>query len=437
MSVSNKVPSYILAETIDNKPVEIIKAVKEALADHFACTIAGSRAKVSRIALEFASKQWGVGESSLVLQKQKLSPAGAAFVNGVLANALDLDDGHRLTKGHPGAVIIPAVLAAAEERKSNGAQFLNAVLVGYEVGIRAGIIAHQSRPDYHCTGSWGAIGAAAGVSRILALEKTEIEHALGIAEYHGTYSPMMRCIDNPSMLKDGIGWGSMAGVSAAYLAKLQFSGIPSLFSLTEGTKYIEDLRFVYQIQKIYFKPHACCRWAQPAVECLKEVMNKTKLTFEEIDRIIVYTFTESSRLSHVPPMNTEEAQYNLLFPIASFLVFGEIGPNQVLHELSHKDVLKAMKRIETKVDERFDAVFPEKAQSQIEVYTKMGTVIQSSIMKAKGDYDFPLSASEKRDKFFSLTTPIIGEKKSVLLLENIEHIEELDSINDLLKIIND
>lgn len=435
--MGDEVSSYIVKESIDKKSSATIKVLKEALADHLACTIAGSEAKVSEIAKQFARAQWGVGESSLFLDKQKLTPAGAAFVNAVMANALDLDDGHRLTKGHPGAIVIPAVLAAAEEKRSTGEEFLNAVLIGYEIGIRSGIIAHQNRPDYHCTGSWGAIGAAAGVSRIIGLKESEIKHALGIAEYHSTYSPMMRCIDHPSMLKDGIGWGCMTGVSSAYLAKSQFTGIPSIFSLDHGKEYVQELGKIDRIHNLYYKPYACCRWAQPAVECLKEVVSQTNITFEEIEKIIVYTFTESARLSHKPPSNTEEAQYNLLFPIAAYLLFGEVGPRQVLHELQNKDVLNGMGMIETKVDERFNSLFPEKAQSQIEIHTKSGTILKSSIMQAKGDYDFPLTEAEKKAKFFTLTNPIIGDKKSSRLLECIDQIEKLDSVGDLLSIIND
>jgi 2-methylcitrate dehydratase PrpD len=436
LSVDGEVSSYIVKESLENKSTETIKIIKEALADHIACTIAGSEAKVTRIAKQFAKTQWGVGASSLFLDEQKLTPAGAAFVNAVMANALDLDDGHRLTKGHPGAIIIPAVMAAAEEMKSTGKEFLNAILIGYEIGIRAGILAHQNRSEYHCTGSWGAIGAAAGVSRIIGLTEREVEHALGIAEYHSTYSPMMRCIDHPSMLKDGIGWGSMTGLSSAYLAKLQFTGIPSIFSFTQGEQYVQELGKVDRIHHLYYKPHACCRWAQPAIECLKEVVNRTKITHEEIERIVVYTFTESACLSHQPPNNTEEAQYNLLFPIASYLVFGEVGPKQVLHELKNQDILKLMEMIETKVDKRFDSSFPAKAQSQIEIHTKAGSVIRSSVMQAKGDYDFPLTEAEKQNKIFSLTTPVIGEKKSSRFLECIDQVEKLDDIGDLLAIIN-
>jgi len=412
-------------------------AIKEALADHIACTIAGSEAQVSVIAKRFAQSQWGIGKSSIFLEKDKLTPAGSSFVNAVMANALDIDDGHRLTKGHPGAIVIPAVLAVAEEQKSTGEEFLNAVLIGYEVGIRAGIIAHLNRPDYHCTGSWGALGAAAGVSRLIGLTEEEVGNALGIAEYHSTYSPMMRCIADPSMLKDGIGWGCMTGLSAAYLAKFQFTGIPSLFSSIEGNKYVQELGKVERIHQLYYKPHACCRWAQPAVECLKEVISQTKISHEEVERIIVFTFTESACLSRLPPTNTEEAQYNLLFPIAAYLVFGEVGPKQVLGELQNQDVLALMGKIETKVDKDIDDAFPTKAQSQVEIYTKDGRILRSSVRQAKGDYDFPLTKAEKVDKFFSLTIPVIGERKSRKLLECIEQIEKLDDIGELLSIIND
>jgi len=39
---------------------------------------------------------------------------------------------------------------------------------------------------------------------------------------------MMRCIDHPTMVKDGSGWGAFAGVSAAYLAADGFTGAPAI-----------------------------------------------------------------------------------------------------------------------------------------------------------------------------------------------------------------
>lgn len=436
MDSDNVLASYMACETLEQNTPETIDALKGAVADHFACVISGSRAPVSSIAKRFAAAQWGAGESSILLEEEKTKPAGAAFANAVAANALDLDDGHRLTKGHPGAVVIPAVLAAAEDSGATWKEFLEAVLVGYEIGIRAGILAHQNRPDYHCTGSWGAIGAAAGAGRIMGLNGEEMLHALGIAEYHSTYSPMMRCIDVPSMLKDGIGWGCMTGLSAAYLAKFQFTGIPSLFSGPGGAEHIGNLGIVHQIRRLYYKPHACCRWAQPAVECLAELERRADIRYGDISKITVSTFTESARLSRKAPATTEEAQYNLLFPIAAYLTFGRIGPDEVLYELQNSQVLALMEKIEIRVDEKFDQAFPATARSQVRIHTKTGEIFDSPVMQAKGDHDFPLSLAEKEAKFLFLTSPVIGEQRSQKLFDCISQLERAEDIGELLSIIH-
>jgi 2-methylcitrate dehydratase PrpD len=421
--------------SITDYPDEVVVAVKEALIDFIGASIAGSRANVSNIVREFALEQWGAGKSSLIMSEQKLTPSGAALVNATLANALDIDDGHRLTKGHPGAAVIPAVLAAAESMNSTGEDFLTSLLVGYEVGIRAGIIAHQMRPEYHCTGSWGALGAAAGSAKILKLGQPAVEHALGIAEYHATYSPMMRCISEPSMLKDGISWGSMTGLSASLLASKGFTGISSLFSSTEAEGLVNELGDSYRIQQLYFKPHACCRWAQPAVEGVKYLYNRfNNLDHRQIERLTIHTFKESAALSVKKPTNTEEAQYNLAFPVAAYCVFGEIGPNQVLVELNNKSVLELMDKIDIQIDSEINNHFPVKALSRVEIIVSNGDKYVSPIMQARGDFDFPLTKEEKLHKYKWLASPLLGMKKCEAILEMVDHLEEIDEINELSKL---
>ena len=411
-------------------------ALKEALADVIASSIAGSTTDVTKIVRTFAQNQWGKGEGSIFLSSQKLNSSGAAFVNSTMANALDIDDGHRLVKGHPGAVVFPAVLAVGEELDISGEEFLSSLLVAYEVGIRAGILAHKIRPEYHCTGSWGAVGAAAGVSRVLGLSKEQLNYALGIAEYHSTYSPMMRCIDHPSMLKDGIGWGCMSGVSAAYLAKEGFTGIASLFSYKEANELLTDLGHRYRIKELYYKPHACCRWAQPAVEALKELMDHHDISHQNVNKINIYTFKESASLSTRYPKNTEEAQYNLSFPVAAYLVFQQVGPEEVLNQLKHPEVLKAMDKVEVHIRHDLDRKFPKKALSMVEVKTNDGDSYQSSITQARGDYDLPLTKEEKQLKFQQLVVPHLGQTRCEELYYMIQEIEKLANINELTSCIN-
>lgn len=136
----------------------------------------------------------------------RTSAAGAAAINRFAGNALDIDDGYRLVKGHPGACVLPVILATAEQMPScTGSEFLTALVVGYEIRIRPGRIRHACCSTYHSSGSWGAIAGAAAGGQLLGLNGKQLRHTLGTAEYHAPIAPMMKCIANPSMGKDSIG----------------------------------------------------------------------------------------------------------------------------------------------------------------------------------------------------------------------------------------
>ena len=121
---------------------------------------------------------------------ERVSAAGAALANGFFGNALDIDDGYRNVKGHPGACALPPVLAAAQlTGECTGSEFLTALVVAYELGIRAGVIRHATYQAYHSSGSWGAIAGAAAAGRLLGLSDRQLFHAMGCAEYHAPHRP--------------------------------------------------------------------------------------------------------------------------------------------------------------------------------------------------------------------------------------------------------
>jgi 2-methylcitrate dehydratase PrpD len=435
MDGSELIVTYIKNESVSRIHSKTLKHLKDALIDIMAATIAGSAAPITQITTEYVQEQFATGNCSIMTTKHTTTPMGAALVNATAANALDVDDGHRMTKGHPGAVVFPAVIAAAEQLDTNGETFLNGLLIGYEVAIRAGILVHRLRPEYHCTGSWGAVGAAAGTSKIYGLHSNEIYQAMGIAEYHSTYSPMMRCIDAPSMVKDGIAWGCMTGLSSALLAQKGFTGIPSLFSLNGADEIINDIGKTYRVEQLYYKPHCCCRWAQPAIEGIIELQQKHHISNEAIEKVIIHTFTESARLQQSPPRTTEEAQYHLFFPAACYLAEGEVGPVQVLNSLSNPRVLALMTKMEAHIDPEFDDVFPEKAMSRIEIVTVSGDRYYSLDHQARGDYDLPLSDHERAAKYYRLVEPVIGKEKSRHLLEVMQDIEHVTSMKAFMKLL--
>lgn len=424
-----EVCKFIKEFTYEEAPQEVKEQVKKCVLDLLGAILGGSQTEVAKLAREFAATFWSGEEASIIPGNETSNSIGATFANAFAANAIDIDDGFRPVKGHPGALVIPAALAVAQWQGKSGKELLEAIIVGYEVGTRAGIIWHDHYPVYHASGAWGSVATAAVTAKLLELEEEQIYHALGMAEYQAPINPMMRCIDAPAMVKDGIGWGSQVGVTSALMARKGMTGVPSLFGYEEYHDLIETLGEEYNILRLYFKPHACCRWAQPAISGALKLMRKHSLNTEDIQKVEVHTFEESARLWTDPPANSEEAQYNTSYPIAAAIYDGEVGPRQVLADkLDNSEILELMDKIELIADSRFDEDFPEVAKSEVKVTDYEGNTYSSGEVQAKGDWDNPLSDEEIKDKFFWLATQL----KSKPQAENIfKVISELDNIDDL------
>ncbi|NOD77651.1 MULTISPECIES: MmgE/PrpD family protein [unclassified Ruegeria] len=303
------VMSFIMNTSYDELPQPMVHDAVRALVDTLGVGMSAVQTPLSQITQAHAHMMFG-GQAAQIWPKGKTaSAAGAALANGMTIDALDAHDGHKLTKGHVGCGVIPSVIALAQaEGITDAREFLTLVVIGYEIGTRAGIALHRSACDYHTSGAWVALAAAAMGARILGLDRIQTREALGIAEYHGPRSQMMRAIDAPTMVKDGSGWGAMVGVSAAYLARDGFTGAPAISVEARDLADIwGDIGQHWYIQDQYIKLYPVCRWAQPAAEAVMALQRAHKFTASDVTAIRVESFHEAKRLNAIPT-TTEQAQ---------------------------------------------------------------------------------------------------------------------------------
>ncbi|MFZ0547146.1 MAG: MmgE/PrpD family protein, partial [Candidatus Promineifilaceae bacterium] len=364
---------------------------------------------------------------------REVSPPGAALANGMTIDSMDIHDGHNLVKGHAGAAVIPAVFASLSLDRDgvvSGEELLTSVIVGYEIALRAGIALHGTACDYHTSGAWNALSCAAVTARRMGLNPEQTRHALGTAEYHGPRSQMMRCIDYPTMVKDGSGWGAMAGVSAAMMAGAGFTGAPALTMETaEVAEIWSDLGLRWRILEQYFKPHAVCRWAQPAVEGALKLYETGHFALEEVETIEVHTFHEAVRLALKRPQTTEEAQYSLPFPVVAALVHGRLGPLEVSGEgLVDTAVLDLVERIVLVEDEGFNEVFPGQRFARVVVLLKDGRRLDSGKVGPKWDGVEPPRDEELLAKFRWLAGTMLDEGRVEDLVGLVWNCEGLEKI---------
>lgn len=420
-------------------PQPIVQAAVRALTDTLGVAVAGSQTKLSTIirnhAVEhFAAAAGNNAPAHLWNDGRPVSAAGAALANGMTIDSVDAHDGQKLTKGHVGCGVIPALFALAEATDNFGAEeFLTALVIGYEIGSRAGIALHASVADYHTSGAWVALACAGLSARYLGLDREKTRHALGIAEYHGPRSQMMRTIDHPTMVKDGSGWGSMAGVSAAYLARDGFTGAPAISMEAEDLAAIwGDLGDHWYITEQYIKLYPVCRWAQPPVEAVLNLQRAHKFAASDLSAIRVDTFHEAKRLATKHPKSTEEAQYSLPFSVAAALVHGTIGPEHVSDDaLANPDVAQMQDLIEISEKDEFNAAFPKNRIASVEVTLKDGQVLQSEPTEALGDPENPISEAGVQDKFQTFTSPVIGGPNAQLMLDAITGLPTAASAHSL------
>ena len=123
------------------------------------------------------------GPCTVIGHARTLSAAGAALVNGTAIHGEDFDDTFEGGPVHAGAVIVPAVLAACERHRPDGAAALTGIAVGVETMCRLGLVTPKlvHKAGFHPTAVFGAIAAAAGVAAALGLDRRGIVDALGIA----------------------------------------------------------------------------------------------------------------------------------------------------------------------------------------------------------------------------------------------------------------
>lgn len=401
-------------------PAPVQDRTRDFLVDLLGVAAGGIGTRLARIICDHAADQFGAGGSSarMLLDGRRVSPAGAALAGGMVIDAFDAHDGHRLTKGHAGCAALPAAMAMAEATgRLDGGDLLVSLLLGYEIGTRAGIALHRTAADYHTSGAWTALSCAAIGARYLGLGADQTRHALGIAEYHGPRSQMMRCIDNPTMLKDGSGWGGMAGVSAAYLARSGFTGAPAITA--EGDDVADlwgDLGQTWRVMEQYYKPFPVCRWAQPPVQAVLSLMQAHALKSTDVAQIEVVTFHQSLRLATRTPETTEQAQYSTAYPAAVAAVRGTIGAADISEAaFADPEIRRLAQGMVVTESDTYNAAFPARRFAHAVLVLRDGTRLQSPPTEARGDPEAMVGRAEMQAKYHAYADPVLGSARAQAL----------------------
>jgi 2-methylcitrate dehydratase PrpD len=413
------VARFVRTLSFEALPRDVVRQVQRCLLDLIGVAAAGARTRAASIVTRYAATQMTsfAPQARLLFVGRSASRAGAAFAGASTIDALDAHDGHVLTKGHAGVAVLPALLAAIDGgARCDGAQFVACLVLGYEIGTRAGIALHASVADYHCSGAWNALACAAVVGRLLGLDEPRLREALGIAEYIGPRGQILRVCSHPTMLKDGSGWGAHAGVTAALLAQDGFTGAPALTVERDDVRRLwNDLGECWRIREQYFKVYPVCRWAQPAIEAVLALKRAHRFAVDDIAQVTIESFREAIDLgSQCPsPATSDEAQYSLPYAVAAALVFDRVGAEEVdASALRDPRIDRLLGAIVLERDDDFSRRFPAERWARVRIALADGRTVVSPPSRARGNPENPLTDDELVAKYRARAIPALGEART-------------------------
>ena len=410
-----------LADFITSFPARDIPATTRAMAedcvlDAIGAAAAGFGTGSAHAVRAVGRSLFGPGPATLWFADADVSPTAAAFANGMATSALDIDDGHRVAVGHPGASIIPPAIATAEATGAGGEDVLAAIVLGYEAAVRLSAARNMETHLSIATGRWGAFGAAAAVGRLRGLAPDRLAQALLIAENHG---PGLLAAHlhgfGGAHVKEGIAWSVVTGLAALDLAEAGFTGYPNTLDvpeLYEGSRIVADLGKAFLIDRTYIKPYSCCRGIHPALDALIALIAEHRLSAADITRVHVDGCALTVNLNNqVDPPNFEASQFSVPFALAVAAIDGAdallpLGPEL----LGRRDLVEFGKRVTMTVDPAIEAVFPGQMAGRVTVEAGGGS-FERYVPHALGDPDNPLGREGIRSKFRRLTAPVLAPER--------------------------
>ena len=431
-----RLADFALRSGPEDIPASTMERAALLLLDTLGICAASAPMEAGGIARDTALALYGTADPAMsapmLFDGRPASLAGAAFAAATQTDNLDGHDGYNPTKGHIGVAVAPALSVLAQHLPGlTGREALAALVVGYEVAGRAGTALHATVSDYHTSGAWNALGVVALAARLRGLTDGQLRHALGIAEYHGPRSQMMREIANPTMLHDGSGMGALVGLSSVIMAEKGFTGAPAItLEAPEVESHWADLCKVWQTELQYVKPYPICRWAHAPIDGAKLLRARHGIDHEKIARITIRSFAESIALYPGTPDHSARAQYALAFPVAWMLVNGHIGLAQISGEgLADPRVARLVALTEGVVDARHQARFPAQGRwADIEIEMQDGSVYESGDLNASGGPDAPFDAATICGKYMSFAAPVLGEARAGALRDAVLALPRTDAL---------
>ena len=365
------------------------------------------------------------GEATIPGVETGVPPLSASLVNGGATTVLQLQDGHRLARGHPASHLVPALLAVAESTQTDGPTMLEAFVAGYEVGARIGIALGGLNPAIHDTGTWGAIAAAVAVTHLMS--KRDPNAIASAIEAAAAVAPMLyreTAAAGASVHHLYVGFGATSGLTVANAVQAGLSPLVGTLQGFFGPRAGAECDFSklmmginsghrwhdYELMNAYIKVHPTCAHLHGVNDAVAQLIAEHELRAEQVAGVDVATYAAALEFENSQPDNDLAARFSIPGSVAIALCRGALTVDTLTAEtLQTAEVQELMTRIRVRHDPKLDDLYPSGRPCTVEISCHDGRQLKASVVHPLGDCTNPLTGTQRRAKAVTLFTKRFGE----------------------------
>lgn len=428
-SAAANLARFVASLRFDDLPGHVVDAARRHVLDTLGVAMRGGSHPVARNALQSLDAVDGAaGDVAVWGSTRGRAAPYAALVNGIACHVLDFDDTHTDAIVHGSAIIVPVVLALAQQRNLGGVDIVTAFVAGWEVAARVGLASRGTfhRRGFHTTSIAGVFGAAAAAARILALDAERTTHALGLAASQA--AGINEYLSNGSSAKSlHTGWSAHAGIIAATMAGAGMTGPASVFEgrdgllRTHGERAEVDVSALdaelgtrWETTRISIKPYPCCHFAHAFIDCIPRLQQRGMDQANVASLMCVVPKIEVPLICEPAadkrnPASAYAAKFSLPFLLASRLVDGVIDHRSfVTANLARPDLLALAERVTYRVAADRETPFPRTFPGWVEATLNDGRRIIERMDVNAGHPDNPLASDDLHAKFVDNARDALG-----------------------------
>ena len=384
----------------------------DGMRDVLGCILAGAGEDVPR-KVAAAAGRWGGGAAHVIGTGLALPAPWAALVNGAAAHVLDYDDTFEPLSGHATAVLVPAILALAEQEGSSGPDILDALVVGLEVMacVGRGVNPKHYALGWHATSTIGAVGAAGACARLLRLDAAQARDALSLSVSMAAGMRMQLGADAKSV---HAGLAAKAGIVAATLAAEGVGGAPE--ALEGQWRFVElfagrpapdgamappsgNAPLAIEQPGLSFKAYPTCAATHLSLDALLALRAREGFGPDDIAAIESdLPITWRRNLMHDDPRTGMQARFSMTYGLAAAVVQGGVTPADFEGDAIFRPALRAvMPRISMRGLPEAETGPPP--ATTLTIRLRDGRVLTDTRSERRGSAALPLTEAEQAAKF--------------------------------------